>query len=129
MGAATSVIFGATKVLSQQTFCLPQRKYACCDKHVCHNETFVATNICLDKHNFVTTKVLLPQAYFCRGKHVFFATENVFCCNKSMLVTTKKLLQQTCVCRDKGFVATKNLLVAPAANDALPHLVLRGQCL
>ena len=41
-------MFLATKVLSQ--------------------ERFVATNICGDKHNFVLTKVLSRQAYFCRDK-------------------------------------------------------------
>ena len=64
VGAATSIIFVATEVLSRQTHLLLQQKYACRDK------TFVMTKLCLcdkfccDKHTFVTTKDL-----FCRNKN------------------------------------------------------------
>ena len=44
-GAATSIIFGMNKVLSQQTY-------------FCRNKTFVMTDICCNKHNFVVTKLL-----------------------------------------------------------------------
>ena len=53
---------------------------------------FVATKIlCHDKHNFVATKHLSQQAYFCHDKRPV-------------------LSQQTRVCRDKTFVATSILL-------------------
>ena len=55
---------------------------------------FVATKIlCHEKHNFVATKHLSQQAYFCHDKRPV-------------------LSQQTRVCRDKTFVATKMVLVA-----------------
>ena len=124
---------------------LSQQKYACCDKHVCQNKTFVATNICLDKHNFVTTKVLLQQAYFCRDKHVFVATKVVFCCDKSMLVmtnfffTTNMCLAWQTFCRIKKFTCgtprqwcITTFSVARSVSvelPALPHKVFEGQCL
>ena len=43
----------------------------------CLNKTFVMTNICRDKHNFVATKVLFRQAYFCRDK-TSVATKMIF---------------------------------------------------
>ena len=71
----------ATKVLLQQT-------YLCCDK------TFVATNICCHKHNFVTTKLLLWQAYFCGSKHanMSFVKAKIYCCDKHNFVMTKACL-------------------------------------
>ena len=88
-GAATSVIFAKTKVLSWRTcllwqilFCrnktrlLWQQMYACCDKtfvvtNICRNKTFVVTNICSDKYNFVTTSlILLWQTCVCRDKNI-----------------------------------------------------------
>ena len=79
---------------------------------------------------------------FCRYKHCFVATKDVFCRDKSMLSATKRLSNR-CVCRDKTcrdkhtfaarkhvfcrdkhvfcrhktFVATKMILVAAPAND------------
>ena len=66
------------------------------NKHV-----FVAT-----KHVFVTTKLLWRQTYFCRDrtfaitnichdKHNFVTTKHLFCHDKSMLVATKLLSWQT----------------------------------
>jgi len=47
---------------------------------ICRDKGFVATKIfCGDKHNFVPTKLLSPQAYF-------VATKEVFCCDKNVLV-------------------------------------------
>ena len=69
-GVATSIIFVATNILSQQCLCrsksfvMPAIR---CDKH---KLTFVTTKhiFCHDKHNFVTAKVLSQQAYFCCNK-------------------------------------------------------------
>ena len=98
-GAATSIIFVATKVLS--TFvatntCLSQQKYACRDKIM-----FVQTNILLSR-----------QAYFCGDKHVFvaknicrditFVTTKIFCRDKHNFVATNIILsRQAYFCRDK----------------------------
>ena len=70
-------------------------KYFCPDKHTfvttkhvfCHDKTFVTTNG-RDKHNFVCTKVLSGQVYFCHSKYIFFATNMClslqnFCHNKN----------------------------------------------
>ena len=69
------------------------------------------TNICSNKHNFVTTKLLSRQAYFCHDKHVFVATKHIFCHDKSMLlhtfVATKVLSLQI-------FVATNIILTRQA---------------
>ena len=89
-GAATSIIFvAASLLLSRQNFFG-------------------------DKHNFVTTKVLSQQAYFCRDKRVFFffvATKHIFCRDKSMLVASQFLsflsLKNISLSRKHTFVATK----------------------
>ena len=96
--AATSIIFVTTKVLSWQT-CF-----------VTTNTSFVATKLCFswqkfcgkfccccNKHNFVETKVLSGQVYFCHNKHV--------CCDK-----TCRLLWQKYACWDKTFVMTNTCL-------------------
>ena len=103
-GVTTSIIFVATKVLSQQTSVCHEKHMLVVTKHI----------FCRNKSMFITTKVLSQQAYF-------VTTNDVFCCNKSMLVTTTKnccnkimfvatniccdkrhiLLQQTHVCHDK----------------------------
>ena len=93
-GSATSIIFVATKVLSQQSWqtcvyrdktrLLSWQKYACHDKHI-----FVMTNICCNKHNFAVTK-------------------HVFCRDESMLVATKRL-QKMCFIATNMCVTTKLL--------------------
>ena len=72
-GAATSIIFAATNILSWQ------------------NHVFVTTKdvFCRDKSRLVATKHLLQ--FFCRDK-IMFAAANI-CCDKSF-VTTKLLSQQ-----------------------------------
>ena len=81
VGAAARIIFVATKALSPQT-------------HVTKPIFLsVMTNICRDKHNFVTTSILLSQQ-----THV--------CLDKLHL-----LLQQKCACCDKTFVMTKDYFV------------------
>ena len=90
-------------------------KYTFCrDKIILFVSTsFVATNICRDKHNFVATNVLSQQAYFCRDKHVSrqiqYCRDNLknnnlfFCCDKSLLVATNTCLSW------QIFAATKPL--------------------
>jgi len=71
--------FVATKIsLSQQT-------------RICRDKTFVATNICSNKHIFFTTRV-------CRDK-------------------TRVLSREKYDCFDKTFVATKMILVAAPGSD------------
>ena len=82
-----------------KTRLLSRQKYACryfflfyffkLYKHVLYlspNNSFVATNI------------ILSRQKFCRNKHIFVATKDLFC-------------------RDKAFVATKIVLAAVPAND------------
>ena len=117
-GAATSIIFVTTKVLSRQTRCdktqsLSWQKCARCDKVM-----FVATNMCF-LHNFVATKVLSWQVYFCHDKHMLVMTKHVkslnFCHNKIMFVATKVLSWQNIFscgkfCHNRHiFVTTKDV--------------------
>ena len=101
-------------VCHDKTHLLSQQKYASRDKDFvekklcllqqpknCHDKSFVMTNICCDKHNFVVTKLLSRQACFCCDKYVFVITKHVFCRDKSMLVETKHLWRQTHVCCNK----------------------------
>ena len=64
------------------------------------------TNICSDKHNFVTASLLLLW-------------QTCVCCKKICLFVMTKvwLLWQTCACCDEMFVATIFLFVAAPAND------------
>ena len=88
-GAATSIIFVTTKVLSRQ-------KYACHDKSM-----FVTTKICLSRQNFsrgkgmlVATTVLSWKNYVCRSKHVF------------VFVATKVLLRQK-LCKNYAYGSSR----------------------
>ena len=87
-------------------------KYTFCrDKIILFVSTsFVATNICRDKHNFVATNVLSQQAYFCRDKHVSrqiqYCRDNLK--KKSFVATKVCLSRQTRVCRDK-YLLRQNL--------------------
>ena len=58
----------------------------CRHKHVClsHKSMLVATNTCIgrDKHNFVATKVLSRQAYFCRDKRCMLSPQTRVCPDK-----------------------------------------------
>ena len=89
---------------------LSRQKYAC-------DKTFVATKIfCCDKHNFVATKLLSRQAYFCRDERRVLSRHTRVCGDKSMLLAyfcrdkTRLLSRQTRACRDKHvFVAAKLL--------------------
>ena len=68
-GAATSIIFVETNVLSRQA-------RVCSDKSMLPQQ-----NVCGDKHTFVATKDV-----FCRGKHVFVSKKvsNYVCRNKCL---------------------------------------------
>ena len=83
----------------------------CCDKHIFvatkhfllplkhayRDKKFVTTNIFLSRqifvaaNNFVATKVLSGQAYFCCNTHVFVVTKDMLSCDKSKPVMTKLL--------------------------------------
>ena len=88
------------KVLSWQTY-------------FCRHKTFVATNICHDKHNVVMTKVRLSWQNFCRDKHIF--------------VATKYLWQQTQFYLDESFVATSLLLLQQNKSFVTTKVCLSGQ--
>ena len=109
-GAAASIIFVATntkdvfcrnKGMLAETKLLSQQNYVCCDE------------------------VFLSQQRFCRDKHTFDETEDVFCRDRHGLVMTKVSVAKMVfvatkknVCRDKHtFVATKIILVAAPAKD------------
>ena len=78
-GAATIAIFGATRVLLRPKFCRNKRMFVvtkhifCCNKNMLVTTKLWSqqkTNICRNKHNFVTTK-------FCRNKHTFVVTNTL----------------------------------------------------
>ena len=64
--------FCHAKTFVMTNMCLLQQTHVCYDK----TRSFVTTKVCLSrqtrvcrgKHNFVTTKVMAWQAYFCRNK-------------------------------------------------------------
>ena len=101
MGAATSIIFVVTKVLSWQS-------------QVCRDKTLVTTKLCMSwQNNFVTSKLLSWQIFvktnmclswqqFCHDKHTFVMT-------KDMFVMTKVSLSRQNFCHDYKHtsVATK----------------------
>ena len=119
VGAATSIICVAMKVLLQQNTSFVAKKYFCHDKHVfvatelLSWQIFVATNTCYDKnfsllrqtlcHNktFVTTSILLSwqkmcllwQKYVCHNKNTFVVTKDMFC-YANMRLSWQKLLSQ-----------------------------------
>ena len=100
---------------------LPQVSFLSRQKYACRDKTFRATNTCLSRRIFVSTKVLSRQNTFCRDKlnfvstklssrkHTFDATKDVFCRDKH-------------VC-DKTFVAAKMILAAAHANDSWQALI------
>ena len=128
--------FCCAKVLSRQTcVCCNKRVfvatkhvllwqiYACRNKNmlqqtsVCRDKTFVAANICFNKHNFVPTSILLSwltqvcllhQNYVCHDKYL--SQQNIF-------VMTKLLLWQTYFCSDKRHVLSKQTRVCRNKND------------
>ena len=104
-GAATSIIFVATKVLLRQTrtcpLLPPPKKIACRDK------------IFLSWHNFFSQQILVFVFIATKRlsrKHTFVVTNGVFCCYKHVFVATKVSLSR------QTFVVTKMILVAAPAN-------------
>ena len=84
--------------------------------HRNHKAYFVATKVCLSRkkikkilykhvlylspnNSFVATNLILSRQKFCRNKHTFVATKDLFC-------------------RDKAFVATKIVLAAVTGQVA-----------
>ena len=105
-GAGTSVIFVMTNILSQQR-CVFHNKHVfvmtkhvfCHDKsmlgvtklllwqnYVCHDKSFIVTDICHNKHMFLVTKAFSQQAYFCWDKRHVLSWQTHVCCDKSMHV-------------------------------------------
>ena len=86
VGAAKSILFVVTKVLSWQ------------------NMSLVVTKVCLLWQNFYCDKIMfVATKYFCCDKS-FVMTKHVFGRDKSMLAVTKLLLWQNYVCCDKIFL-------------------------
>ena len=79
---------------------LPKVSFLSGQKHICcRNKTFVTTNTCLSRQNYV-------------------------CRDKSFVAT--KLVSTTYFCRDKGriFVATKMIVVAAPASDSTELIII-----
>ena len=83
--------------LSRQKFCHNKHAFVATktclsrQKYVYREKSFVVTNIKLlqvYKHNFVTTKLLLRQAYFCA-----LSGQTHVCCDKHVFVATKMILE------------------------------------
>ena len=96
VGAATSIIFVATKGFVATNMCLSR-----------HNTSFVMTKVCLSQQKFyhnksvVVTNIILSWRKFCHNKHNFVATKDVFCWDKHVFVMTKLLLQQKMIGNDR----------------------------
>ena len=81
-GAATSIIFFATKVVCHdKTRLLSRQKYACRDKHILSRLAY----FCREKHVFVASKIffrtniiLSRQAYFCRDKRCILSQQKLY---------------------------------------------------
>ena len=103
-GSCHKYLFGRNKSFVVTNSCLSRQ-----------NMSFVTTkvylwqNLCRNKHNFITTKVLLQQAYFCRNKISFVMTE--ICLSRQTFFHNKHVLVATNICHKKTFVATKSLLL------------------
>ena len=100
---ATKRVFCRDESMPDATELLSRQNYVCRDK------SFVATNICRDKHVFVATKASMSQT-----KRLPRQTH--FCCDKTLVATGLHLSRQ-----NTGFVATKMILVAAPANDTPGH--------
>ena len=152
---ATKVLLRQTCVCRNKIHLLSQQKYACCVEHIfvmtklLSWQIFVATNIivsrrkfCCDKLTLVVTnrcllwqnmafccfccdRYLLRQAYFCRDRKYFVATNIIllqqkFCHSKHIFVMTIDMF-----CHDKHmFVLTKMIPVAAPANYRFGHVCI-----
>ena len=118
VGAATSIFFVATKVLSWQT-CYCDNKCVCCDKTclLLRQNCLLGQNFCCDKLLLFTFVAIHVTKIFCHNKHNFVMTKLLpqqagFCCNKRRVLSW-----QTRVCHNKTFVMTRMILLAAPAND------------
>ena len=122
-GAATSIIFDATKVLSRQKMSLGINTCLSWQKFVMTNillswqmHTFVVTDRWSSRQNtsFVVPKIcLLRQTCICCDKHVFnvvnvFVATNI-CRDKGFVATSIILLRQKFSCNKHTFVTAKNV--------------------
>ena len=79
----------------------------CRDKNIFVATQLLSRQIFVVANYFVTTNVLLRQAYFCRDKHVCLSRQNFcrdkheFCRDKIVFVATKVLSRQAYFRRDK----------------------------
>ena len=139
-GAATNIIFVATKVLSRQTRVCVHKKYAftnfltrqkfCRDKHNFVAAKLAATNKLLsrqktcffprDKHTFVATKIYFVAINTCLSRQKYACRDKTFVATKlcmSLFVTSRKKKRVLSRRKKHMFVATKIILVADPAND------------
>ena len=98
---------------------VPPYDGSCHEYHFCPNKSFVATKDIFHLNKsipillvyFAATKL---QAYFCRNKHEFVATKQVFCRDKTFVKTNTRLSRQIFVatkfCRDKYHFVAINCL-------------------
>ena len=114
--------------LLQQTFCHDKHmsvttKHVCWHLYACCHKAFVATtNMCLSEQIFVMRKKeKFTSKIFCHDKHNFVVTkvlsqEAYFCCDKRHVLSKQTCVfsQQTHVCRNKTVVKRK---IIPPAND------------
>ena len=90
-GAARNTIFVATKhvlcrnksMLVATKSCLSRQIFVvictCLSRQKLYLHNFVATNTCLSQQNYVCRYKYLSWQMFCRGKHTFVATRDMFC--------------------------------------------------
>ena len=114
---------------------------SCHKYHLCHDKSFVVTNVCLSWQNmsFDVTKVclswqnfccdkkILLQQNICRDNFFFMSLRQIFvgtkiCCDEHMLVVTNIILsQQNFCCKKHTFVATKDMF----CHDVAQHRQIR----
>ena len=113
LSLASNTSFVSTKVcLSRQTFCRDKLTVVTTNFVFCIDKSMSAsTHTCLSRQIFLTTKVLSRQKYF-------VATNILLCRDKSFVAASILLSRQTRVHGDKGFVATKMILLAAPASDS-----------
>ena len=124
--------------LSWQKTCFVRIKLLSWQMWVCCNKSFVATKICLsrqkfcrDKHTFVATEdvfcgtnTCLSRQNFCRDKHILvFVVTNV-CLSRQNFCRDKIMFVATNICHNNSFVTTKvfcfSVSLPPMMKDGLP---------
>ena len=130
VGAATIMIFVATKVLSCPKFCHNKCIFVITKHIFCRNKNTLVTtklwsqqqtNICRNKHNFVTTKLWSQQAYFCHDKHAWFSEKRI------MFFVTKLLSwQKWYLWKLPPMIVPKPTTAACSANQSAGHTDYRN---